>query len=107
MQSLAETIRDTSLCGLGQTAPNPVLSTLRWFRDEYEAHIYDRLARPPPAPNWSPTRSIAEKCRGCTLCAKKCPADAIVGAAKSPHHVVVDQCIGCGCCLDACRFDAD
>ena len=106
LQSLAETIRDTSLCGLGQTAPNPVLSTLRWFRDEYEAHIYDRKC-PAAACAELVTYSIdAEKCRGCTVCAKKCPAGAIVGAAKSPHHIVVDKCIGCGCCIDACRFDA-
>ncbi|MEN6452145.1 MAG: NADH-quinone oxidoreductase subunit NuoF [Thermoguttaceae bacterium] len=106
LQSLAETIRDTSLCGLGQTAPNPVLSTLRWFRDEYESHIYDRKC-PAAACAELVTYSIdAEKCRGCTLCAKRCPAGAIVGAAKSPHHIVVEKCIGCGACLDACRFDA-
>jgi NADH:ubiquinone oxidoreductase subunit F (NADH-binding) len=106
LQSLAETIRDTSLCGLGQTAPNPVLSTLRWFRDEYEAHIYDRTC-PAAACADLVTYSIdSDKCRGCTVCAKKCPAGAIVGAAKSPHHIVVDKCIGCGCCVDACRFDA-
>jgi NADH:ubiquinone oxidoreductase subunit F (NADH-binding)/(2Fe-2S) ferredoxin/Pyruvate/2-oxoacid:ferredoxin oxidoreductase delta subunit len=106
LQSLAETIRDSSLCGLGQTAPNPVLSTLRWFRDEYEAHIYER-ACPAAACAELVTYSIdAEKCKGCTVCAKKCPANAIVGAAKSPHHIVVDKCIGCGCCVDACRFDA-
>jgi NADH:ubiquinone oxidoreductase subunit F (NADH-binding)/Pyruvate/2-oxoacid:ferredoxin oxidoreductase delta subunit len=106
LQSLAETIRDTSLCGLGQTAPNPVLSTLRWFRDEYEAHIYDRVC-PAAACTELVTYSIDhDKCRGCTVCAKKCPAGAILGAAKSPHHIVVDKCIGCGCCVDACRFDA-
>jgi NADH:ubiquinone oxidoreductase subunit F (NADH-binding)/Pyruvate/2-oxoacid:ferredoxin oxidoreductase delta subunit len=106
LQSLAETIRDTSLCGLGQTAPNPVLSTLRWFRDEYEAHIYDRVC---PAAACTELVTFAidhDKCRGCTVCAKKCPAGAILGAAKSPHHIVVDKCIGCGCCVDACRFDA-
>ena len=106
LQSLAETIRDTSLCGLGQTAPNPVLSTLRWFRDEYESHIYERKC-PAAACSELVTYSIdAEKCKGCTVCAKKCPAGAIVGAAKSPHHIVLDKCIGCGCCVDACRFDA-
>ncbi len=106
VQSLAETIRDTSLCGLGQTAPNPVLSTLRWFRDEYEAHIYDRRC-PAAACKELVTYSIdAEKCTGCTLCARKCPAEAVLGAAKSPHHVVVEKCIGCGTCLDVCRFDA-
>jgi NADH:ubiquinone oxidoreductase subunit F (NADH-binding)/Pyruvate/2-oxoacid:ferredoxin oxidoreductase delta subunit len=106
LQSLAETIRDTSLCGLGQTAPNPVLSTLRWFRDEYESHIYDRTC-PAAACTELVTFSIDhDKCRGCTACVKKCPAGAIVGATKSPHHIVVDKCIGCGCCVDACRFDA-
>ena len=106
LHSLAETIRDTSLCGLGQTAPNPVLSTLRWFRDEYESHIYDRTC-PAAACTELVTYSIEpDKCRGCTVCAKKCPAGAILGAAKSPHHIVVDKCIGCGCCIDACRFDA-
>ncbi len=106
LQSLAETIRDTSLCGLGQTAPNPVLSTLRWFRDEYESHIYERTC-PAAVCTELVTYSIdPEKCRGCTLCVKKCPAEAIVGAAKSPHHIVVEKCIGCGSCIDACRFDA-
>lgn len=106
MQSLAETIRDTSLCGLGQTAPNPVLSTLRWFRDEYEAHIYDRRC-PAAACTELVTYTIdAEKCKGCTLCVKKCPTTAILGAAKSPHHIVIDKCIGCGSCIDVCRFDA-
>jgi NADH:ubiquinone oxidoreductase subunit F (NADH-binding)/(2Fe-2S) ferredoxin len=106
MQNLAETIRDTSLCGLGQSAPNPVLSTLRWFPDEYEMHIYERCC-PAAVCTELLTYSIdAEKCRGCTLCAKKCPANAIVGAAKSPHHVIVDKCIGCGGCLNVCRFEA-
>jgi NADH:ubiquinone oxidoreductase subunit F (NADH-binding)/Pyruvate/2-oxoacid:ferredoxin oxidoreductase delta subunit len=106
MQNLAETIRDTSLCGLGQTAPNPVLSTLRWFRDEYEMHIYDRCC-PSAVCTELLTYSIdTEKCRGCTLCAKKCPAGAIVGTPKSPHHVIVDKCIGCGGCLNVCRFEA-
>jgi NADH:ubiquinone oxidoreductase subunit F (NADH-binding)/Pyruvate/2-oxoacid:ferredoxin oxidoreductase delta subunit/(2Fe-2S) ferredoxin len=106
LQSLAESIRDTSLCGLGQTAPNPVLSTLRWFRDEYEAHIYDRHC-PAAACAELVTYSIdVEKCKGCTLCLKKCPAEAIVGALKTPHHIIVEKCIGCGSCLDACRMDA-
>ena len=106
LQKLAETIRDTSLCGLGQTAPNPVLSTLRWFRDEYEAHIYERRC-PAAACNELVTYRIdAEKCKGCTLCLKKCPAEAIVGAPKTPHHIVEERCIGCGSCMDACRMGA-
>ena len=106
LQSLAESIRDTSLCGLGLTAPNPVLSTLRWFRDEYEAHIYERACPAAACSELVTYRIQPEKCTGCTLCAKKCPAEAIVGAVKSPHHVVADKCIGCGGCIDACRFDA-
>jgi NAD-dependent dihydropyrimidine dehydrogenase PreA subunit len=106
LERLAEVIRDTSLCGLGQTAPNPVLSTLRWFRDEYEAHIYDRKC-PAGACTDLLTYSIdAEKCKGCTLCAKKCPNGAIMGAAKSPHYIIPDKCIGCGTCVDVCRFGA-
>jgi len=106
LQSLAESIRDTSLCGLGQTAPNPVLSTLRWFRDEYEAHIYDRHC-PAAACAELVTYSIdAAKCKGCTLCLKKCPAEAILGTLKAPHHIVVEKCIGCGSCLDACPTGA-
>ena len=106
LQSLAETIRDTSLCGLGQTAPNPVLSTLRWFRDEYEAHIYERACPAAACTDLIVYSIDTDKCKGCTLCKKKCPADAIVGAAKTPHHIVADKCIGCGCCLDSCRFEA-
>jgi len=83
-----------------------VLSTLRWFRDEYEAHIYDRHC-PAAVCAELVTYSIdAEKCKGCTLCLKKCPADAIVGTLKKPHYIVAEKCIGCGSCLDACRTDA-
>jgi ferredoxin len=103
LQSLAETIRDTSLCGLGQTAPNPVLSTLRFFRDEYEAHIYERRC-PAGCCQELITYSIdPELCKGCTLCAKKCPTQAIVGSPKNVHYIVAEKCIGCGSCLDACR----
>ena len=106
LEKLAEMIRDTSLCGLGQTAPNPVLSTLHWFRDEYEAHVYDRKC-PAKACTEMITYIIdPEKCKGCTICAKKCPAEAIVGTLKNPHHIIEDKCIGCGACADSCRFDA-
>jgi len=103
LQSLAESIRDTSLCGLGQTAPNPVLSTLRFFRHEYEAHIFERRC-PAGVCQELVTYSIApEKCKGCTLCTKKCPADAIVGSLKNPHYIIAEKCIGCGTCMDVCR----
>ena len=106
LQGLAETIRDTSLCGLGQTAPNPVLSTLRWFRDEYEAHIYERRC-PSGVCSELVTYSVdPAKCKGCTLCAKKCPAEAIIGSPKGPHYIIPDKCIGCGSCMEACRLKA-
>ena len=106
LNRLAEVIKDTSLCGLGQTAPNPVLSTLRWFREEYEAHIYERRC---PAGACMELRSYVideDKCKGCTLCAKKCPTKAIVGAAKSVHHIVAERCVGCGTCAEVCKFEA-
>jgi NADH:ubiquinone oxidoreductase subunit F (NADH-binding)/Pyruvate/2-oxoacid:ferredoxin oxidoreductase delta subunit len=106
LEHLAQVIRDTSLCGLGQTAPNPVLSTLRWFRDEYEAHVYDRTC-PAKACGELLNYTIDEdKCTGCSVCLKNCPSEAIVGALKSPHHVIAERCIACGTCVDVCRFDA-
>jgi len=103
LQSLAETIRDTSLCGLGQTAPNPVLSTLRWFRDEYEAHIYERSCPAGVCPELVTYHIDPALCKGCHLCVKKCPAEAIVGTPKGPHYIVPDKCLGCGSCLEVCR----
>jgi len=106
LNRLAQVIKDTSLCGLGQTAPNPVLSTLRWFREEYEAHVYERRC-PAGACRELLTYSIdAEKCKGCTACAKKCPVGAIMGTPKAPHYIIPDKCVGCGTCVTACRFDA-
>ncbi len=103
LQDLAETIRDASLCGLGMTAPNPVLSTLRFFRDEYEAHIYERRCPAGVCPELLTFTIDPDKCKGCTLCAKKCPTDAIVGARKQLHYIIADKCIGCGTCLDVCK----
>ena len=106
LERLAEVIKDTSLCGLGQTAPNPVLSTLRWFRDEYEAHVYERRCPAKACRELLVYTVDPERCKGCTLCTRVCPAGAIMGAKKSPHYIVPDKCIGCGSCKEACRFDA-
>jgi NADH:ubiquinone oxidoreductase subunit F (NADH-binding)/Pyruvate/2-oxoacid:ferredoxin oxidoreductase delta subunit/(2Fe-2S) ferredoxin len=106
MERLADVIKDTSLCGLGQTAPNPVLSTLRFFRDEYEAHVFERKC-PAGACHELLTYSIdAEKCVGCTMCAKQCPTGAIMGKVKTPHYIIPDKCIRCGACYDVCKFNA-
>jgi NAD-dependent dihydropyrimidine dehydrogenase PreA subunit len=103
---LAEVIRDTSLCGLGRTAPNPVLSTLRHFRSEYEAHIYERRCPAGVCRELLSYRIDTEKCTGCTVCASKCPAGAILGARESPHYIVPDKCIGCGACRETCKVGA-
>ncbi|MFH1429570.1 MAG: NADH-ubiquinone oxidoreductase-F iron-sulfur binding region domain-containing protein [Candidatus Margulisiibacteriota bacterium] len=106
LQKLAGVIQDTSLCGLGQTAPNPVLSTLRWFRDEYEAHVYERKCPAKACAEMLVYEVDQELCRGCTLCAKKCPADAVVGTPKKAHYILTEKCIGCGNCVRVCPFGA-
>jgi len=106
MERLAKVIGDTSLCGLGQTASNPVLSTLRYFRDEYEAHVYDRRCPAGVCSELVTYRIDAAACKGCTQCAKKCPSGAIMGARKAPHYIIPDKCIACGACFDVCPFDA-
>ena len=106
IERLANVIRDTSLCGLGQSAPNPILSTLHWFRDEYEAHIYERRCPAHTCKDLLLFEIDTEKCTGCTVCARKCPTEAILGTRKNPHHIVTEKCIGCGTCKDVCRFDA-
>jgi len=102
---LSEQIKAASLCGLGQTAPNPVLTTLRYFRDEYEAHIKEKKC---PAHVCASllTYTINDKCTGCTVCATACPTDAIFGAKKTVHMIDQNKCIKCGKCFTVCRFDA-
>jgi NADH:ubiquinone oxidoreductase subunit F (NADH-binding)/Pyruvate/2-oxoacid:ferredoxin oxidoreductase delta subunit/(2Fe-2S) ferredoxin len=106
MERLAEAIRSTSLCGLGMTAPNPVLSTLRFFRDEYEAHIYDRQCPSKACRGLLTYRIDTAACTGCTACARKCPVQAIVGEKKQAHYVLDDKCVRCDTCRQVCRFDA-
>ena len=106
IQDLSEVLKDASLCGLGQTAPNPVMSTLKYFRNEYEAHIKDHKC-PAGVCTELITYSIdAGNCTGCGLCLKKCPAEAITGETKQPHVLDAGKCIKCGICYDVCKFDA-
>ena len=106
LEELSEAVKDSSLCALGRTAPNPVISTIRYFRDEYEAHINDKSC---PAGVCKALITYAidqEKCKGCRLCAKNCPQEAITGEVKMPHTIEQDKCIKCGVCFDVCKFDA-
>ncbi|MBP3540241.1 MAG: NADH-quinone oxidoreductase subunit NuoF [Clostridia bacterium] len=105
LETLGENIKKTALCGLGQTAPNPVLSTLKYFRHEYEAHIYEKRC---PAHHCQKLLNyvITDKCRGCTLCSKVCPAGAITGTVKEQHVIDTAKCLKCGACMEKCRFGA-
>ena len=106
IESLAETIRRTSLCALGTTAVNPVLSTLRHFREEFVAHLEEKRCPAGVCKELITFTIDADKCTGCTLCAKNCPQDAIRGRKKKPHTIEQDKCIKCGICRDVCQYDA-
>ncbi|MBR3087030.1 MAG: NADH-quinone oxidoreductase subunit NuoF [Kiritimatiellae bacterium] len=105
LEDLANTIRDTALCGLGQTAPNPILSTLRYFKDEYIAHVRDKKCPAGTCTKLFKLR-ITDKCKGCTKCARNCPVGAITGEIKKQHVIDQAKCIKCGACIDNCPFKA-
>ena len=106
LEELCRHLQSASLCALGQTAPNPVLSTLRYFRDEYIAHIVDKKCPAGVCKDLLHYRIDPDKCRGCTLCARTCPADAIIGRVKEVHMINPEKCVKCGACMEKCRFGA-
>lgn len=106
LESLAKAVKDASLCGLGQTAANPVLSTIRYFRDEYQAHIKDKKCPSGVCKALIQYRILEDKCTGCLACLRVCPSDAITGELKKSHVIDPDKCIKCGACFEACNFEA-
>ncbi len=106
LEELASQIKDASLCGLGQTAPNPVLTTIKYFRNEYEAHIFDKKCPARVCKELLTYVVIEDKCTGCMVCAKNCPVNAISGEKKQPHYINQDICTHCGVCYSKCKFEA-
>ena len=106
LEELCYSIKDGALCGLGQTAPNPVLTTIKYFRNEYEAHINEKKCPAGECSDLIEYKIIEDKCKGCTLCARNCPVNAIEGSVKTPHKIDITKCIKCGKCYSSCKFGA-
>ena len=106
LEEIADFVKTNSLCGLGKSAPLPVISTLKTFRDEYVEHIVDKKCKSHTCQAMKVYRIDAEKCIGCTKCAKNCPAGAIIGEKKKAHTIDMTKCIRCGACVEGCNFDA-
>ena len=106
LEELCYYIKENSLCGLGQTAPNPVLAPLKFFKDEYVAHVVDKTCPAGVCKKLVKYEIVADACKGCTLCARKCPVGAISGTVKNPHTIDTNKCIKCGVCIDSCKFGA-
>ena len=106
LERIGHAVQDSSLCSLGKSAPNPILTTIKYFRDEYEAHIREKRCPAGVCKNLTRFEIDGEKCIGCDMCAKGCPVGAISGDKKMPHKIDFSKCISCGSCREACRFDA-
>jgi NADH:ubiquinone oxidoreductase subunit F (NADH-binding)/(2Fe-2S) ferredoxin len=104
LETLSSDVKTASLCGLGQSAPNPILSTIKYYRDEYEAHIYEHRCPAGVCKDLLTYSILEEFCKGCTACTRVCPAGAIVGEKKKPHKIIQDICIKCGACFETCKF---
>jgi NADP-reducing hydrogenase subunit HndC len=106
LETLCKNVKASALCGLGQTAPNPILSTLRYFRDEYIAHVQDKKCPAGVCKSLLVYTIDAKLCKGCGICAKQCPVSAISGERKNPYKIDTEKCIKCGVCMEKCPFKA-
>lgn len=106
LEDLCENIKNASVCGLGQTAPNPVISTMKYFMNEYEEHVVDKKCKTGECKALADITINPEKCRGCGMCKRNCPVEAISGEIKQPHVIDKEKCIKCGTCISVCPFKA-